>query len=107
MHLENTLVMYRIYNAKTLENLVKTVHALHSRQTLYEGLFAGQTSAAYEAYSQMHGTHGIQHHAVNAMLYLQKIKDKYIENYNELILQLKYILKQLEFWQKGICPFHL
>ena len=41
MHLENTLVMYRIYNAKTLENVVKTVHVLHSRQTLYEGLFAG------------------------------------------------------------------
>ena len=32
MHLENTLVMYGIYNAKTLERLVKTVHTLHSRQ---------------------------------------------------------------------------
>ena len=62
--------MYGIYNTKTLENLVKTVHALHSRQTLYEGLFAGQTSAAYKAHSQMHGTCGIQHYAVNAMLYL-------------------------------------
>ena len=70
MHLENTLVMYGIYNAETLENLVKTVHALHSRQTLYKGLFAGQPSAAYEVYSQMHGTHGIQHYAVNSMLYL-------------------------------------
>ena len=50
MHLENTLIMYGIYNAETLENLVKTVHALHSRQTLYKGLFAGQTSAAYKAY---------------------------------------------------------
>ena len=55
MHLENTLVMYGIYKAETLENLVKIVHALHSRQKLYEGLFAGQTSAAYEAYAQMHG----------------------------------------------------
>ena len=36
MHLENTLVMYRIYKAETLENLVETVHILHSRQTLYE-----------------------------------------------------------------------
>ena len=36
-HLENTLIMYRMYNAEMLENLVKTVHALHSRQTLYEG----------------------------------------------------------------------
>ena len=43
MHLENTLVMYGIYNAETLENLVKTVHALHNRQTLYESLFTGKT----------------------------------------------------------------
>ena len=51
MHLENTLVRYGIYNAETLEKLVKTVHALHSRQSLYESLYAGQTSAAYKAYS--------------------------------------------------------
>ena len=31
MHLENTLVMYRIYNAETLEKLVKTVQVIHSR----------------------------------------------------------------------------
>ena len=68
--MENTLVMYGIYNAETLENLVKTVYALHSRQILYEGLFTGQTSAAYEAYLQMHGTCSIQHYAVNSMLYL-------------------------------------
>ena len=43
MYLENTLVMYGIYNAETLENLVKRVHALQSRHTLYERLFAGQT----------------------------------------------------------------
>ena len=70
MHSENTLVIYGTHNAKTLENLVKTVHALHGRQTLYKGLFMGQTSAAYEAYSQMPGACRIQHYAVNAMLYL-------------------------------------
>ena len=85
MHLENTMVMYGIYNAETLENLVKTVHALHSRQTLYENLFTGRTSAAYESYSQMCGSHGIHHYAVNSMLYLRTIKDKYIEIYNEII----------------------
>ena len=69
MHLENTLVMYGIYNAETLERLVKMDHALHSRQSLYESLFAGQTSAAHEAYSQMYGAHGIQHYVVNLMLY--------------------------------------
>ena len=78
MHLENTLVMYGIYSAETLEKLVKTVYALHSRQSLYESLFAGQTSAAYEVYSQMHGVCSIQHYAVNLMLYLHTIKDKYV-----------------------------
>ena len=39
MHLEDILLMY----------------VLHSKQTLYESLFAGKTSATYEYYSQMHG----------------------------------------------------
>ena len=107
MHLENTLVMYGIYNAKTLENLVKTVHALHSRQTLYEGLFTGQTSAAYEAYLQMHGTHGIQHYAVNSMLYLWMIKDKYIKIYNEFISQLWIYAKAVRILAKGYLPISL
>ena len=28
MHLENLLIMYRVYNAETLSKLVKTVHKL-------------------------------------------------------------------------------
>ena len=53
MHLENTLVMYRMYNAESLEKLVKTVQVIHSRQSLIEGLFSGKSASAYEAYSQM------------------------------------------------------
>ena len=55
MHLENTSVMHGVYNAETLERLIKTVHVLHRRQTMYESLFVGRTSAPYEYYSQMHG----------------------------------------------------
>ena len=40
---------------EVLERLVKTAHALYSRQTLYKSVFTGKTSAAYELYSQMHG----------------------------------------------------
>ena len=96
MHLENTLVMYGVYNAETLEGLVKTVHALHSRQTLYEILFKAKTSAAYE-YSQIHSKWSIQHYAVNSMLYLTTIKDKYIEIYNELFHSYTYTPRQSEF----------
>ena len=37
MHLENSLVMYGICNAETLEKLVKTVQVIHSRQSVIEG----------------------------------------------------------------------
>ena len=39
MHLENTLFMYGVHNAEMLERLMKTVHKLPSRQTMYESLF--------------------------------------------------------------------
>ena len=88
IHLENTLVMYGIYNAETLEKLVKMVEVIHSRQSLIKSLFAGQSVPAYEAYSQMLGTCSIQHYMINSMQYLHTIEDKYIEIYNEFISQL-------------------
>ena len=48
MHLDNTLVMCRVYNAETLEKLLKIVHTLHSRQTLYENVYSDKTLAAYK-----------------------------------------------------------
>ena len=84
-----------------LEKLAKTVHALHSRQTLYESLFAGKTSAGYEFYSQIHGSHGIQHYVVNSMLYLRTTKDKYIKIYNEFISQLHIYDKAVRILTKG------
>ena len=101
MHLEDTLVMYGVYNAEIPERLIKTVHALHSRQTMYESLFAGRTSAAYQYYSQMHGEWGIQHYAINSMLYLRTVKDKYIEIYHEFISQLHIYAKAVRILAKG------
>ena len=60
VHLQNSLIMYRVYNAETLEKLIKTTHALHSRQSLVENLFAGQTASGYELYSQMQNAHSVQ-----------------------------------------------
>ena len=88
MHLENTLVMYGIYNVQMLERLMKTVHAVHSRQTMYESLFTGKTFAAYEFYSQMYGEWGKEYYAINSMLYLRTIKEKYNGIYYKFISQL-------------------
>ena len=107
MPLENTMVMYIIYNAETLESLIKAVHAIHSRQTLYKSLFAGKTLASYKSYLQMHGLCDIQHYAVNSMLYLRTIKDKYIEKYNEFISKLHIYAKAVRILAKGNLPISL
>ena len=99
--------MYRICNGETLEKLVKTVHAIHSRQSLYESLFAGQTLGANKAYSQMHSACGIQHYVVDFMLYLCTIKDKHIKIYNEFILQLYIYAKDVRVLAKGYLPISL
>ena len=107
MHLENTSVIYRIFNTETLEKLVKTVQVIHSRQSLIEGLFAGQSVAAYEVYSQMHGAHSIQHYVINSMLYLYMIEDKYIKIYNEFISQLRIYATAVRILAKGYLPISL
>ena len=40
-HLEDSMVMYGIYNSDTLEDLIKTVHKLHNTTTWNEKLFSG------------------------------------------------------------------
>ena len=99
--------MYDVYNTETLKKLIKTVHVLHSRQSMYEKLFAGQVIKAFEYYSQANGDCGIQHYAINSMLYLRMIKDKYIEIYNNFISQLHYYAKAIRILAKGYLPISL
>ena len=72
---------------------------------MYEKLFAGQITKAYEYYSQMHGGCGMQDYAINLMLYLRMIKDKSIELYNEFISQLHNYAKAIIPLVKGIYQF--
>ena len=55
----------------------------------------------------MHGDHGIQHYAINSMLYLRMIKDKYIELYNAFISQLHNYAKAIRILAKGYLPISL
>ena len=107
VHLENSLIMYGFYNAETLEKLVKTAHTLHSRQSLIENLFAGQTASAYAIYSQMQNACSFQHYATSALLYVCTIKEKYIAVYNELITQLWIYTKAMRILVKGYLPILL
>ena len=61
-HLEDSLVMYGVYNSDTLEALINTVHKLHNRSTWNEKLFSGQINISYNYYSS---SSGVQHYAIN------------------------------------------
>ena len=41
MHLEDTMVMYRVYNAETLDKLVNALHNMHNNTTPNDKLFTG------------------------------------------------------------------
>ena len=48
MHLEDSMVIYGVYNTETLEKLIKTVHHMHDTKTLHETLFTGWLTSAYK-----------------------------------------------------------
>ena len=45
MQLENSMLIYNVYNAEMLEKLINTVHNIHNTTSLHERLFAGQQSS--------------------------------------------------------------
>ena len=77
MHLEDSAVMYSIYNAEILEQLINTVHCIHNTTTSNEKLFVRQhsTTVLQSLYANVQG---IQHYSINSLLYLRTVKDKYL-----------------------------
>ena len=74
MHLEDSMVMYGIYNAETLEKLINTVHHMQKFTSQNEKLFSGQlvTVIIQPIYANLQG---IQHYSINSLLYLRTIKE--------------------------------
>ena len=47
MKLDDTMLMYGIYNADTLEKLTNTVHEIHNMTSSHEKLFVGNITHLY------------------------------------------------------------
>ena len=45
MQLENSMLMYGVYNTETLEKLINTVHHIHKSKSSHDRLFVGQQSS--------------------------------------------------------------
>ena len=96
MKLDDTMLMYGIYNMETLEKLIKAVHEIHNTTSLHEKLFAREHNHSIFRILYIHSL-GLQHYSTNSPLYLRIIQYKYISLYRELITQCIPIYQLLEY----------
>ena len=103
MKLDNTMLMYGIYNVKTLEKLIKTVHEIHNVTSSHEKLFAGEHN--HSLFRMLYtDALGIQQYATNSLLFLRIIQDKYVSLYRELMTQLCTYISAIRILAKGYLP---
>ena len=97
------MLMYGIYNAETLDKLIKTVHRIYNTTFSHERLFAGEQNHATFRILYAHSL-GLQHYSTNSFLYLRIIQDKYVALYRELITQLCTYVSAIRVLVKGYFP---
>ena len=100
--LDNTMLMYGIYNTETLERLIKTAHEIHNTSS-HEKLFAGEHNHSLSRMLYIDAL-GIQQYATNSLLYLRIIQDRYISLYRELITQLHTYVSAIRILAKSYLP---
>ena len=103
MQLENSMLMYSIYNVETLEKLINPVHNIHNTTSSHERLFVGQHSSITFKSLYAHPV-GLHHYFINSLSYLRTIQDKYTTLYIELISQLCIYASLIRILAKGYLP---
>ena len=106
IQLENSMLMYGIYNEETLEKLIDTVHNIHNTTSSYERLFAGQQSSL-TLRSLYANSLGLHHYSINSLLFLRTVQHKYIALYRELTTQLHKYATSIRILAKAYLPVSL
>ena len=103
-HLEDTMIMYGVYNSDTLTHLIDTVHRMQNFTTWNEKTFAGKLHDWMEIYSQDEGLHN---YAINSVLFLTTVREKYVKMYKRFIEELKLYSNTIRVLSKGYLPISL
>ena len=93
--------MYGVYNSDTLEDLIDIVHKLHNRTTWNEKLFSGKIENWYNYYSS---SSGMQHYAINSLLFLTTVREKYVQMYKRFLNQLRQYSQAIRVLSKEYLP---
>ena len=97
-HLEDSMIMYGVYNVDTLEKLIQMVHKMNNRSVWYEKLYAGHVNKWFEMYL---ASQGANYYAIHSLLYLRTIQEKYIKMYERFVNQLKEYSHAIRILSKG------
>ena len=81
-HFEDTMIMYGVYNSDTLTALIRTVQNMENTTTWKERTYAGKLNQMYQAYLNEEGTHNF---AMNSVLFLTTVREKYVKMYKRFI----------------------
>ena len=103
-HLEDTMIMYGVYSFDTLKDLIDTVHRMQNFTTWNERTFAGKLHDWMELYSHDEAVH---HYAINSVLFLTTVREKYVKMYERFIEELKMYSKAIRVLSKGYLPISL
>ena len=103
-HLEDTMIMYGVYNSDTLTDLIDTVHRMQNFTTWEERTFVGRLYSLLELYFHEEGVH---HYTINSVHYLTTITEKYVKIYQRLIEELKMYSKAIRILSKDYLSISL
>ena len=92
--------MYGIYNTDALEKLINTVHSMHNKTTWNEKLVTGKFNKWYQWYVSKNRA---VHFALNLILYITTLREKYDKIYENFISQLKMYANMIRILSKVIC----
>ena len=103
-HLEDTMIMYGIYNSDMLTALINTVQNMQNVTTWKERTFARKLTQMYQFYLNEESAHNF---AISSILFLTTVREKYVKMYKRFIEELKNYSKVIRILSKGYLPIYL
>ena len=101
-HLKDTMNVYGAYN--TLTALIITVHNMQNTTTWKERTFEGKLNQMYQVYLNEEGAHNS---AINSVLFLTTVREKYVKMYERFFEELKIYSKAIRILLKGYLSIYL
>ena len=98
------MIMYGVYNSDTLKDLIDTVHRMQNFTTWNEKTFAGRLHDWMELYLQ---DEGVCNYAINSMLFLTTVREKYVRMYERFLEELKLYSRAIRILSKCYLPISL